>query len=166
MKVRQSVWVTWSARRRSSAAWPAWVADGVLEDGAPRFRAESHVVAQVATAISGRMAVTGAVFGCGVMLDVEGLEQEAACEVVSLGLLGVPGTQEDSGEVTARIELDAEVEYGPNSFELGRELAHRLGPAEWTYAAGAVAELHVDRVEVDAGEAGRVAIYPARGWLL
>ncbi|MFE7963427.1 hypothetical protein ACFU0X_10290 [Streptomyces cellulosae] len=166
--MRQSVWVRWSATRPVSAVWPAWEEPaGVGEERLAVVCPARPVVAQVAGAVTSRLAAAGEVFGCGLSLDVDGRVQEAACEVlaVRVAVCPRPGAGERSA-VEARVELDGEVLYGPNSFALGRELAQRLGPAVWPLGGGQVAELRVERVEVDAPNAGRVPIYPARGSLI
>ncbi|MGW7504383.1 hypothetical protein ACWGIR_23020 [Streptomyces albidoflavus] len=162
--MRQTVWVTWSARRLGGARWPAWsvVAGRFDGEGQPTVRPARSVVAQLAGAVVERLAQEGAVFGCGVWLDADGLEQEAACEVMAVRVGSCPSPEcGERAEVRALVELEGEVRYGPNSFELGRRLAALLGGARWQIEGGD-AELVVERVEVEASTEGLVAIYPAR----
>lgn len=158
MKYRGAVRMTWKARR-GAGAWPAWEEQS---PGGALFPARM-VSSRLASAIGRRGEEAGMVFGCGTGRDEDGAEREAACEILAVRPMSYPGpwAGQDS-TVVARVVLASEIRYGPNSFGLGRELAQRLSPVEWTYAPESVARLEVTRVEIDAPNAGREAIFPPR----
>lgn len=163
---RGAVRVTWQALR-GRALWPGWQepddADGAV---APEVAASGRIWA----AVLERGHDVGLSFGCGTFRDGDGEDREAACHVTGMEVLSCPNQEDgDSGEIVALVGIESEAKHGPNSFELGRELKWRLTGANWQYASGGVAAMHVVRVEAYAEEAGAarwLPIHPPRRGLL